>query len=125
MFVALNPAAGDHAYELPPIAVVPIVALVVVQSKFCVEPASAVGAVLLTVTVTSSVQRPFTVSVYVVVIKELAVGCAIFGSFKPVAGDQEYVLPGTEAVPIEPDGVLQSNDIFVPASAIHSENPKS
>ena len=41
-------------------AVVPIIALVVVQSKFCVEPAFAVGAVVFTLTVTVDVAvQPF------------------------------------------------------------------
>jgi hydrogenase/urease accessory protein HupE len=53
--VELNPADGLQLYVLPKIAVVPIIALVVVQFKICVEPASAVGGVVFTFTITISV----------------------------------------------------------------------
>jgi hypothetical protein len=68
IFVALKPVAGLQLYVFPTTDVVPIVPLVVVQFKFKVEPASAVGGIsvfTLTVTVEVAVHPllPVTVTV--------------------------------------------------------------
>ena len=90
----LRPVVGNHEYVLPAIETLPIVALVVVQFTFCVEPASAVGGKLSTLTVTLLVAvQPFievTVMVYIVVDGGFAIGCGIEVKFKPSAGDHEY-----------------------------------
>ena len=73
---------------MPTIAAVPMVAEVVVQFKSILLPASALGGVLSTFTVTTSVHKPFTDKVYVVVVVGLAVGCATVDELSPVAGVQ-------------------------------------
>ena len=94
----------------------------VIQSRFRVLPASAVGGVVSTFTVTTSVAlhpfAPVTVTVYVVVVLGLAVGCAIVVELSPVEGDQLYVLPTIAAVPIVVEVVVQFKSILLPASAV-------
>jgi hypothetical protein len=122
MLVALKPIDGDHAYELPPIATVPIAPLVVVQFKFNADPASAVGGVVFTLTVTLEVAvqplLPVTVTVYVVVAVGLAVGCAMFIALNPVDGDHAYELPPIATVPIVPLVVVQFKINVEPALAV-------
>ena len=55
MVVELNPVAGLQEYVLPETLAVPMIAEVVVQVNVTSGPAFAVGAVLLTVTVTELV----------------------------------------------------------------------
>ena len=94
----------------------------VVQFKFNVEPASAVGAVVFTFTVTVDVAvhplLPVTITVYVVVDVGLAVGCASVVELNPVAGNHAYVLPTIAAVPIAPLVVVQFKFNVEPASAV-------
>ena len=52
---SFKPLVGNHEYVLPETAALPIVVLVVLQFKFCVVPAFAVGIVVLTLTVTLEV----------------------------------------------------------------------
>lgn len=68
---------------------------VVVQLRLSVEPALAVGAVLFTLTTTDDEAlqpfEPVTTTVYVVVLKGVAVGCATETELNPVAALQKYV----------------------------------
>lgn len=120
--VALNPVEGLQEYVLPTMDAVPIRPEVVVQFRFNVVPALAVGEVVFTVTVTVDVAvhplLPVTVTVYVVVTLGEAVGCAILVALKPVDGLQEYVLPTTLVEPILPDVVLQFKLKADPALAV-------
>jgi hypothetical protein len=121
--VLLKPDAGNQAYVLPAIAVVPIVVEVVVHVKILFNPASATGDTVFTFTVTTSCAvQPFTVlvtvTVYVVVVLGLAIGLLIVVLLKPVLGLQLYVLPATVAAPIVPLVVKQFKVISAPALAI-------
>ena len=75
---------------MPATAVVPIVALGVVQVKLTFDPALAIGFVLFTPTITLDVAvhplLPVTVTEYVVAAVALVVGCAIVVLFNAVAG---------------------------------------
>ena len=75
---------------MPATAVVPIVALGVVQVKLTFAPAFAVGLVLFILTITLDVAvhplLPVTVTEYVVAVVALVVGCAMLTLFNAVAG---------------------------------------
>ena len=96
--------------------------MVVVQFMFNVEPALALGGVLSTVTVTTSVAvqplGPVTVNVYVVVELGLADVVAEFGLLNPDVGLQLYEFEPPVDTPIETLEKLQSIDPLLPALAL-------
>ena len=91
MLLALNPVVGDHVYEVPPVACNCVEAVLQIETS---EPALAFVPTGFTVTVcvAVAVQPLFVmVTVYAVVVAGAAIGLAILGSLKPVAGNHENV----------------------------------